>query len=124
MIHWYRKIDDARSVAEVLALTCEYLATWKPQELALLPPECRPEPIRTEADIEALHVRLVSAFRDSTAQGEALSALQRLTSFVMRASVRLAQLVETDDPSPAPAGGRGSTRSAAPRKGNGDHELN
>ena len=121
MIHWFRKIDDARNAAEVIAVARDYLATWTPQELALLPPRCRPGRFKTEADVEALHATLVDEYRDSVAQGEALSTLQRLTSFVVRASVRLAQLKENDEA--APDAGDGSARPAEPREGNGDHDL-
>lgn len=89
-MHWVRQIDDAHSAGEVVAIARDYLATWTPKDLALLPRECRPGRVKTRGDLEQLHVSLVEECRQNRLAGEALSALQRLTSFIVRASVRLA----------------------------------
>jgi hypothetical protein len=92
MLSWFRLIDSAKSVNEVIAVTRDYLATWQPEELSLLPKECRPSRMKTEADLDDLHVCLVEEYRHNRLHGEALAALQKMTSFVVRASIRVAQL--------------------------------
>ena len=91
MVHWFRQIDSATSAGEIVAVARDYLATWTPKELAKLPRECRPGRVKSPGDIEQLHACLVEEYRQNRLAGEELSALQRLTSFVVRASVRLAQ---------------------------------
>jgi len=92
MLSWFHQLDRAASVPEVINVCREYLATWHPEELALLPAECRPGRIKNHADVEALHSCLVEEYRSNRLTGERYSTLQRMTSFVVRASVRLAQL--------------------------------
>lgn len=92
MLSWFRKIDRAETISEVLAITRDYLATWSPEALARLPAACRPRPMRDEHDLEKLHESLVEEYRSNRAEGEDLLALQQLTSFMVRASVRVAQV--------------------------------
>lgn len=89
---WFSQIDRSRSVAEVVGVARDFIATLTPEEMKLLPPDCRPGKLRDEADIEALHSTLVEAYRKSRATGKELETLQRLTSFVVRASIRLAEV--------------------------------
>ncbi|HET7732091.1 MAG TPA: hypothetical protein VFK48_18860, partial [Usitatibacter sp.] len=96
-MYWFRQIDDASSAREVVAIARDYLATWTPNDLAKLPRECRPGRVKSPGDIEQLHGCLVEEYRQNRLAGEELSALQRLTSFVVRASIRLAQF---DDDGP------------------------
>lgn len=110
-MYWFRQIDDANNAREVVAITRDYLATWTPKDLAKLPRECRPGRVKSAGDIEQLHACLVEEYRQNRLAGEELSALQRLTSFVVRASIRLAQFDddgpgEHGSPSPGPAGDR------------------
>jgi hypothetical protein len=116
MVPWFRKIEDARNIAELLATTREYLATWTAADLALVPSKCRPGRIGSEAELEALHRTLVEEYRASQAQGEPLAALQRLTSFMVRACVRASQLNDKDDPPKGPPGGSATPRSARSRE--------
>ena len=98
MSSWFQQIDAAKSPFEVVTIARDYLATWTPDELALLPVQCRPGRIKDEQDIDQLHVRLVEEYGRSRLTGEALAALQRMTSFIVRASVRIAQLQSEDEP--------------------------
>ena len=88
----FGQIEEARTVAEVVAIVRDHLATWTPQEISRLPPACRPGRIRDEMDIANLHSLLVDAYRTTRASGDALTALQLLTSFLVRSSVRVAEL--------------------------------
>ena len=104
MLPWFQQLDKAQDTATVLEISRDYLATWTPEELARLPRGCRPGRVRTSSDLEDLHACAVDAYRMTRASGEELKALQLLTSFLVRASVRLAQLksAESDDETPAP----------------------
>lgn len=104
MLYWFRQIDEAGSAREVVAIARDYLATWTPKDLAKLPRECRPGRVKSAGDIEQLHATLVEEYRQNRLQGEELSALQRLTSFVVRASLRLAQFDHDDPPGNGVAG--------------------
>jgi hypothetical protein len=112
MIAWYHLIDDAQNPHEVVAITRDYIASWTPQELALLPVACRPGKLRDEEDIEMLHSSLVDEYRNTRASGEELSYLQQLTSFLVRASIRIAELRD----GPSRGGSSGATKTAAPRE--------
>lgn len=118
MTTWFAQIDRARSVPETVSVARDYLASLTPEELAMLPPECRPGRIRDAKDIEDLHGTLVDVYRASRATGEELEVLQRLTSVYVRLAIRLAELNGgSQDPSGGPSGNPalGSPRSAAPR---------
>jgi len=92
MITWYRHIDEARSVEQVVAVTRDFLASWTPQEVARLPIACRPTRIRDESDVLDLHDRLVDEYRTTRSSGDELTALQLITGVMVRASLRLAEL--------------------------------
>ena len=112
---WFVQLDRAKSVPDVISVARDFMATWTPAELATLPEECRPARLRDEHDIEALHSCLVEQYRASRATGPDLQNLQRLTSFVVRASIRLAELAPPS--SDAPGGGpEGPAKSAAARR--------
>jgi hypothetical protein len=92
MTSWFAQLDRAKSIPETVSVARNFIAEWSPQDLALLPESCRPGRLRDEQDIETLHARLVETYRDSRATGKELDALQRLTSFMVRASIRLSEL--------------------------------
>ena len=117
MTTWFAQIDRARSVAETISVARDYLASLTPEELALVPPECRPGRIRDAKDIEDLHATLVDVYRASRATGEELEVLQRLTSLYVRLVIRLSELgANPQDPSGGPSGNPSlGPRSAAPR---------
>ena len=48
---WKALLDDARSERDLVTLVRDYLATWTPEEIAALPPDCRPGPMRDAEDI-------------------------------------------------------------------------
>ena len=96
MLNWFHQLDRAASVADVVRVTRDYLATWPPETLALLPPECRPGRLKSHEDIDELHARLVEEYRRTRLEGTRLSALQRMTSFIVRASMRIAQLASEE----------------------------
>lgn len=117
MTHWFAQIDRARSVTEVVSMARDFLATWRPEELAMLPPHCRPGKLRDDQDIESLHGALVEAYRVSRATGPELEALQRMTSFIVRASIRIADLGSDSSSNGGSDGAsNGPSKSLAPRR--------
>lgn len=92
MISWFGQLESAQTVSAVVAIARDYLAMWSPEELGMLPVAVRPGRLRDAADVTDLHGHLVEAYRNTRASGDALAALQRLTGFFARASVRIAQL--------------------------------
>ena len=117
MLKWFRQIDNSGSAGEVIATARDYFATWTPAELALLPPACRPGRMRDPDDLAQLHSSLVEEYRTTKATGEPLKRLQEMTSFVVRAAIRLAELAPDGDDATRKTGdpGDGATRSASPR---------
>ncbi|HXF81111.1 MAG TPA: hypothetical protein VN598_19735 [Usitatibacter sp.] len=114
MVTWYRLLDNARNSLEVVAVARDYLATWTPGELALLPPHARPGRLREERDVEELHSTLVEEYRGTIATGPKLDALQRLTTFMVRATIRIAEL---SAPQPTAESGSSTPKSASPPHG-------
>jgi hypothetical protein len=96
----FGRIDEAKTVSEVVAIVRDHLARWTPEEIGRLPVDCRPGKIRDDKDIVELHGRLVDEYRETRASGEALTALQQLTSLMVRTSVRIAELGGNNTPVP------------------------
>ena len=113
MSSWFEQIEAATSVTEVVAVARDYFSTWSPKEMALLPRSCRPGRVRGAEDIEELNANAVEAYRKTRASGDELTALQRLTGFLARAAVRIAELGELPDAQAInPASGRPRSRSS------------
>jgi hypothetical protein len=111
MSTWHRQIDEAKTVGEVVSITRDFLATITPKELGRLPANCRPGKIRDESDIADLHARLAEEYGTTRASGDELTTLQMITAFMVRSSVRIAEL-GGDTSVPASTGGKGG-RSAS-----------
>lgn len=92
MASWLLQLDNAASDGEIVSIVRDYFALWSPEEIGLLPDECRPPHVRDAADIEELHRCAVEAFRNSRATGDAQTLLQKHASLVGHACMRLAQL--------------------------------
>ena len=113
MVTWYRLLDNAKHPLEVVAVARDYLATWTPEEIARLPADVRPGKLRDERDIEELHSMLVDQYRNTAATGLALDALQRLTTFMVRAVIRISELSQ---PKPTAEPSSTKPKTAAPRR--------
>jgi hypothetical protein len=92
MSSWFRQLDNATSANEIVSITRDYFALWTPEEIALLPPACRPPRMRDATDLEQLHRATVGEYRKTRATGDELLLLQKLASFMTRACVRIAQV--------------------------------
>ena len=121
MLQWFQQLDRAQGAASVVEIARDYLATWTPEEIARLPRDCRPGRVRSASDLEDLHSCAVDAYRSTRATGDELTALQLLTSFLVRANVRLAQLKavdadDSDDPNDSPTPPQPPIRQSKPRE--------
>jgi hypothetical protein len=116
MISWYRQLANAKGTLEVVAIVRDYLTTWTPHDLARLPQAARPGRIRDEEDVELLHSAAVEEYRSTRATGEDLDLLQQLTSLLVRASMRIAELRDTGSKGGSGAPDSGPMKSAAPRE--------
>ena|SRR5207253_9169224 len=87
---WQQRIDAARTEADVVAATCEFLASFTPSELNRLPAPCQPPlRIREREDISAYAYDLV---RHQCAAGDEQELVQKLARFFGHASTRLAHI--------------------------------
>jgi hypothetical protein len=88
---WLRSIRSMRGSEELLGLANKYVATWQPARLALLPPDCRPGPLKTSNDITAYAVTLVRRQISGNAVADR-AALEEMARFFAAAHVRLAEI--------------------------------
>jgi hypothetical protein len=91
MNSWLKELDRARTEAEVVATTRDYVSLWAPPELARLPEDCRQIRIDTQADIARWRDKLAEGYARGRA-GESDERLQDLVSLVARASERLGEI--------------------------------
>jgi hypothetical protein len=88
MHSWLKEIDRARTEAEVVATTRDYLALWSPGEF---PEECRQIRIDTQADIARWRDQLAESYLRARAT-EVSARLQDLVTLVARADERLGEI--------------------------------
>ena len=88
----YQQLSKATSVAEIVQLTRDYLATWSVDELERLPDSCRPGRVRTAEDIEEWADRLHAESARTTMYLDDERKLDRITSHFLIASVRMRQI--------------------------------
>lgn len=70
----------------------DHLARWSPEEIALLPEDCRPGRIRDADDVSQWAFQLASNHCAGTVHGEAERLLERMLEFVTHAARRLSEL--------------------------------
>ena len=101
MQHWSRELTRARTVAELVTITEDYLAQWPPKDIARIPERCRPGRIKSAEDICFWYVRLAEEY---VSQAAALdSDLHReMLGFFVTAAERVEVLSDRRDTEPAP----------------------
>lgn len=105
---WAKRVEEARTADEIVALVRAYLDSRDPDEMRLLPRECAlPERIARE-EISDFAYRLAAYH----GHGDATRLVQRLSSVVSRAAVRMAELERRPD-TRLHAARRASTRELA-----------
>ena len=88
----YQELSKASSVDEILAVTRDYISGFSGDDLAGLPPHCRPGILQDREDIEVWADRLLDAMRSKMFVIENEARLDRLTNYFLIASVRIRQL--------------------------------
>ena len=89
---WQRRIGEAGSPEEVVALTQDYLASFSPEYLGRLPPDCRPTHIKYADDIEFWAHRLSLRYCSDNAEPVDGDLLHGLLDYFLTALIRLAEL--------------------------------
>jgi hypothetical protein len=62
MKNWSARIEEAENAMDLLSVAREYLGDWEPSELALLPPQARPQRIKGADDLAYWHQKLVDCY--------------------------------------------------------------
>jgi len=85
---WARKVEEASTAETVITLLRDYLATRDPDEMRRLPKECVPPPDLGRDTIADFAYRLAAYH----SHDDSARLVQRISSVVSRAAVRLAEL--------------------------------
>jgi hypothetical protein len=85
-------VEEAASAEEVVRLVRDYLASRDPADLALLPQECAPPTHVARERISEFAYRLAAYH----AHDQNARLVQRISSVISRAAVRLAELDRRD----------------------------
>lgn len=88
---WTERLVACRTEAEVVEACREWLAAWSPQDIASLPPACRPGKLHDADDIAALAFDAVRC--GNATDGSPHPQVQRLASFFSHASTRVAEIM-------------------------------
>ncbi|MEP7261596.1 MAG: hypothetical protein ABI669_10365 [Usitatibacter sp.] len=91
MQSWMKEIDGARTGAEVVATTRDYVSLWSPSELLEFPEDCRQIRIDSEADIARWHGKLAQSY-DRERMPESSARVADLITLVTRADERLGEI--------------------------------
>lgn len=97
-ISWRGRLDEAAAAHEVVSAARDFVATWTPEEIASLPPHCRPGKIVDADDVTAYAIQLAQNCR--AADSDAAPRVHRMGNFFSDASLRLSQILAgTGEPS-------------------------
>jgi hypothetical protein len=88
-ITWQQALDSAHTSQKVVRLAREFVATFSPLEIELLPAGCRPSAKIFEEDIAAYAFDLVRYEMD---HGDLPELLHKLARFFSHAATRLGQI--------------------------------
>ena len=92
MLNWHERVEGCGDVEQVVAMAREFLASWEPEELALVPPEARPGHVKGDDDLAYWHQRLVECYVTSGASGEGNEQVRSLLHFFATALQKTAEL--------------------------------
>jgi hypothetical protein len=85
---WARKVEEASSAEAVISLLRDYLASRDPSDMRRLPAECRPPVQLGQPEVADFAYRLAAYH----AHDDSARLVQRISSVVSRAAVRIAEL--------------------------------
>jgi hypothetical protein len=90
------RLAQARSEREIVGVVRDYLGEWMPEDLAKLPPHCRPSKVSDGVDICGFAYTLARA-RFIAAGDETEARLAQLESFFAHACARVAHLMAAEE---------------------------
>lgn len=88
---WHDTLDVVISVEDVVALTRDYLATLRPEDLVHLPETCRALRVKAEDDIEYWTLKLSQRHASLDPEVDA-EQTQDLFNHLLHASLRISQI--------------------------------
>jgi len=89
---WQRRMGSVDSAEQIVDLTRDYLASFSPEYLGRLPPDCRPVSIKYEDDIEFWAHHLSQRYSGGSDQPVDGELLHELRDHYIHALIRLAEL--------------------------------
>ena len=92
MLHWHHKIEACEDVEQVISVSRDFLASWEPEELALVPSLGRPTQVKGTDDLAYWHQRLVDCYVTSAASGQGIEQVRNLLHFFATALQKAAEL--------------------------------
>lgn len=92
MTNWHDRIDDIEDQDDLLALARDYLASWSPEALAMIPEQARPLQVKGTDDLAYWHQRLVDCYCTGAAKGRESELVRDMLQFFAFALQRAAEL--------------------------------
>ena len=90
---WFCAVDAAADEKELLAAVRDYLATWSPLELSLIPEDCRPGRVGGMEEIGELAYKLGKARVGLQGTATDRMVFERLHAFFMQANIQASRLL-------------------------------
>ena len=92
MTNWHDRIDDIEDQDDLLALARDYLASWSPETLAMIPEQARPLQVKGTDDLAYWHQRLVDCYCTGAAKGRESELVRDMLQFFAFALQHAAEL--------------------------------
>jgi hypothetical protein len=86
---WQHRLDEASTHEAVVRIVDDFLALWRADEIAQLPPDCRPGVIGNAAEVNNYAMKL--ARRHTIGNGDA-TEMHRMAIFFTKAALRLFEI--------------------------------
>ena len=92
MTNWHDRIVDIEDQDDLLALARDYLASWSPEALAMVPEHARPTQVKGTDDLAYWHQRLVDCYCTGAAKGRESELVRDMLQFFAFALQHAAEL--------------------------------
>lgn len=92
MLQWHQRVEACEDAGQLLGVAREFLAGWKPQDLAAVPAQARPTQVKGIDDIAYWHQRLVDCYVTGAAQGQGSEQVRGMLHFFSLAIQRASEL--------------------------------
>lgn len=91
MTSWAERIEGAEEQDDLIAVARDYLASWSPHELAMIPEQARPMQVKGTDDLAYWHQRLVDCYCTGAARGRESERVRGMLQFFALALQRAAE---------------------------------